>query len=129
MRSSCAPAPLRPPIRHGAPTLVARAREHYERAIALEPDLPESHAGLAATHLLDGERPPAGAGASAGTARNLLPGDAEIGMLEARIALRSGDRETARREAARSFSRARTRVGSHAAGSLLEQIDEHAAIR
>ncbi|TMA31286.1 MAG: hypothetical protein E6J87_16105 [Deltaproteobacteria bacterium] len=106
----------------------ALARSHYARSIELEGRLAESHAGLAATYLVDGEDP-AGALAHARTARNLLPGDPEIGLLAARLELNLGDRETARRDAAREMSRARTAPDLEAAQSLLAQIDERAALR
>jgi tetratricopeptide (TPR) repeat protein len=108
--------------------LLTRAREYFERASLLEPDLAESWSGLAATHLLDGEQPASGL-APVRTARNLLPGDTGIGMLEARIALAAGDSETARREAARTLSRASSRDDLDAARLLLEQIDARAAVR
>jgi len=108
--------------------LLAPAREHYQRAIELAPDLPEAYAGLAATFLVDGEDPAAGL-AAARTAGTLLPGDTGILMLEARLALGAGDRETARRQATLSLSRARSRSEIEAARSLLDRIDAHAALR
>ena len=108
--------------------LLARAREAYQRAIELAPDLPEAYAGLAATHLVDGEDP-AGGLAAARTAGTLLPGDTGIHMLEARLALAAGDRDTARRQATLSLSRARSRSEIDAARSLLDRIDALAAAR
>jgi tetratricopeptide (TPR) repeat protein len=103
------------------------ARSHYARSIELLGGLAESHAGLAAVFLVDGEDP-SGALAHARTARRLLPGDAEIGLLSARLELALGDREVARRAAIRELTRARSAPDLDAARSVLAQIDEHASI-
>jgi len=108
--------------------LAARARSHYARSLELEDGIPESHAGLASTYLLEGEDPE-GALAHARAARSLLPGDPAIGLLAARLELAVGDREVARRDAAREMSRARTASDLEAARSLLAQIDERAELR
>ena len=108
--------------------LARLARSHYAQSLEQNDRLAESHAGLAATYLLDGEDP-AGALAHARTARTLLPGDAEIGLLSARLELALGDREVARRAAIREMTRARTEPDLDAARSILAQIDEHVSIR
>lgn len=108
--------------------LARLARSHYERSIELNRELAESHAGLVATYLVDGEDP-AGALEHARTAQALLPGDPEIGLLSARLELERGDREAARRTAVRAMTRARSEPDLDAARSVLAQIDEHASIR
>jgi tetratricopeptide (TPR) repeat protein len=108
--------------------LARLARTHYARSIELNDELAESHAGLAAAYLVDGEDP-AGALEHARDARKLLPGDAEIGLLSARIELALGDREAARRMAMREMTRARSAPDLDAARSVLAQIDEQASIR
>lgn len=108
--------------------LARLARTHYARSIERNGALAESHAGLAATYLVDGEDP-TGALAHARTARKLLPGDAEIGLLSARLELAVGDRDVARREATREMTRARSTPDLDAARSVLAQIDERASIR
>jgi Tfp pilus assembly protein PilF len=108
--------------------LAGLARSHYARSIELDGSLAESHAGLAATYFVDGENP-ADTLAHARAARKLLPGDAEIGLLSARLELALGDRATARRGAAHELTRAGSAPEREAAQSLLAQIDEQASIR
>lgn len=108
--------------------LARLARTHYARSLELNGGLAESHAGLAATYLVDGEDP-SGTLEHARVARTLLPGDAEVGLLSARLELAIGDREAARRAATREMSRARRAPDLAAARSVLVQIDEHASIR
>ncbi len=108
--------------------LAGLARSHYARSIELEGALAESHAGLAATYLVDGEDV-AGTLEHARVARRLSPGDAEIGLLSARLELALGDREAARRAATREITRARNAPDLEAARALLAQIDERASIR
>ena len=64
-----------------------------------------------------------------GHARKLLPGDAEIGLLSARLELALGDREAARRAATREMTRPGSAPDLDAARSVLAQIDERASIR
>jgi tetratricopeptide (TPR) repeat protein len=109
-------------------SLAELARSHYARSIALEDGLAESHAGFAATYLVDGQDP-GGTLEHTKTARKLLPGDPEIGLLSARIELALGEREAARRDAARELSRARSATDLEAARALLAQIDDRASIR
>jgi tetratricopeptide (TPR) repeat protein len=108
--------------------LARLARTHYARSIELNSALAEAHAGIAATYLVDGEDP-SGALEHARTARTLLPGDAEIGLLSARLELALGDREAARRAATREMTRARRAPDLDAARSVLAQIDERVSIR
>ena len=108
--------------------LARLARTHYARSIELNGGLAESHAGLAATYLVDGEDP-SGTLEHARVARTLLPGDAEVGLLSARLELALGDREAARRAATREMTRARSAPDLAAARSVLAQIDERASIR
>jgi tetratricopeptide (TPR) repeat protein len=103
------------------------ARSHYAQSIEWAPRLAESHAGIAATFLVDGEDP-SGALAHARTAHGLLPGDPEIALLSAKLELAHGDREAARRTAIREVTRARSAPDLEAARSVLAQIDEHASI-
>jgi tetratricopeptide (TPR) repeat protein len=108
--------------------LAAAARSHYARSIELDGAHAESHAGYAAIHLLDGQEPAASLD-HARTAQRLQPGDPEIGLLSARLELALGDRASARRDAAREITRARSNPELEAARSLLAQIDERASIR
>jgi tetratricopeptide (TPR) repeat protein len=110
--------------------LANRAREHYARSVELsgELELGEAHAGLAATYLVDGADPN-GSLAHARAARQLLPGDAEIGLLAAKLELAAGDREAARRDATLEANRARSASDLEAARSVLARIDERVSIR
>jgi Tfp pilus assembly protein PilF len=108
--------------------LARLARTHYARSLELNDGLAESHAGVAATYLVDGEDP-SGSLEHARAARALLPGDAEIGLLDARLELALGDRDAARRAAVREMTRARRTADLAAARSVLDQIDERVSIR
>jgi len=107
--------------------LASQARDHYRRSLDLPGDLPEAHAGLAATYLLDGEDAALGR-AHVHTALALLPGDAAIRFVGARLALAVGNRGEARSEATQLLTRARSESDLEAARSLLERIDARAAI-
>ncbi len=61
-----------------------RAREHYARAIALAPGIPEGHLMLARTYLLTSDDPTPGLRA-AERARELLPGHAAVHLALARL--------------------------------------------
>ena len=107
--------------------LADRAREHYRRAIDLAPGLPAAHAGLAATFLLEGEDPSAGREPVL-AARRLLPGDAAIRALDARLRLAAGDWKGAREEAVRLVTRARSEAELRDARALLDAIDRRTPV-
>jgi tetratricopeptide (TPR) repeat protein len=115
-------------VREERTELAGLARTHYASSIERLDGLGESHAGLAATYLVDGVDP-AGSLAHARAARELLPGDAEVGLIAAKLELAVGDREAARRAATRAMTRARNVADLDAAQSVLALIDERASIR
>ncbi len=107
--------------------LASQARDHYQRSLDRVGDLPEAHAGMAATYLLDGEDAASGT-AHLRAALALLPGDTAIRIIGARLALAVGHRGEARSEATQLLTRARSEPDLEAARSLLERIDSRAAI-
>jgi tetratricopeptide (TPR) repeat protein len=103
--------------------LLARARSHYERAIALAPALPAAYAGLAESFLLAGEDPRLGL-PPLRQAQALLPGDARLEVLGARLSLAAGDIGAARSAAARLMTSAHSPEAVAEARSLEEEIEE-----
>ena len=77
------------------------AREHYTRAIALAPDIPEGHVMLSRTYLMTDEDPTPGVEA-AERARALLPGHPRCSSTLAQLYARAGKREQAIAAARRS---------------------------
>ena len=108
--------------------LVRDARDHYQRSLALAGSLPEAYAGLARTHLIDGEDADA-ATQSWESAHELLPGDAALESLGVELALARGDRDEARRLASRLHTRARGTTEVADADALLGRIDARADAR
>ena len=102
--------------------LVEAARKHYRRSLEIEPNLPETHAGLAATYLIRGEDPRLGLPAIR-RARELLPASLEINLLEAALLARTGNPVSARRRANAVLARARSDGTSRAARELLKRLD------
>jgi hypothetical protein len=103
--------------------LLARARSHYERALALAPALPAAYAGLAESFLLAGEDPRLGL-PPLRQAQALLPGDARLEVLGARLSLAAGDIGAARSAAARLMTSAHSPEAVAEARSLEEEIEE-----
>ena len=126
--NSCARVPRAAATPRSGPTSRGSRAPTTRAASNCMAGLAESHAGLAATYLVDGEDP-SGTLEHARFARTLLPGDAEVGLLSARLELAIGDREAARHAATREMTRARSAPDLAAARSVLAQIDERASIR
>jgi tetratricopeptide (TPR) repeat protein len=102
--------------------LVALAREHYGRSIALDGSLAEPHAVLGATYLLPGQKPRGGL-ASLDQSAALLPASLEIELLRANLSARMAVPETARRRALNVYSRTHSHDLADAALRLIEAID------
>jgi tetratricopeptide (TPR) repeat protein len=102
--------------------LASRARDQYRRAADIAPDLPSAHLGLAASFLVPGEDP-AGGIEAARRARQLLPGDATVRLLAARLSLAIDDAKSAREEAHALIVRAGSSDAFEEARSLLREID------
>ena len=101
--------------------LLRSAREHYRRAIALAPELPESHLMLGLTWLLADEDPTPGV-ASAERARELLPGHDAVQLGLARLYAKAGRRDDALVAAQRAL---RLSLGENeAATKLLAELGE-----
>jgi len=102
--------------------LVVRARAHYDRAIGLAPERPSGHAGLAATHLVEGEDARRGLDPVL-RALALLPGDTRLRALHARLALAAGDVGDARGSTVRLITDAQSDEELAEARALLEEIE------
>ena len=77
--------------------LLGRAREHLRRAIELDPELPEAHAQLASSYLLDADGDVEQGLAEALRAQQLLSSDSRVSYLLAVAHYRSGRLEPARK--------------------------------
>lgn len=108
--------------------LAKLARQHYVRSRALDAFLPETHAGLGATFLLEGQDPAAGL-APAQRARSLLPSSLEVVLLLARLHDALGQRAKARRLALAVLSHAHQSSNLRAAGELLGEPPDAGAER
>lgn len=69
--------------------LAEGARQEFEQSLALDPELPVAHAGLGATHLLDGSDPEEGR-LELERARELLPGNLTIALWLGELHLTAG---------------------------------------
>ncbi|HJO25601.1 MAG: hypothetical protein QF890_00355 [Myxococcota bacterium] len=108
-----------PDARHG---LAEAARRQYRSSLELDEQIPETHAGLAATFLIAGEDP-ALAVAPLKRARELLPASLEIALLDAELLKKLGNPVSARRHANTVLSRTRSKQTARAARAILQQLD------
>ena len=102
--------------------LAETAREHYRRSLEIEPNLPETYAGLGATFLIRGEDARLGL-PPIQRARELFPASLEINLLEAALLARTGNPVSARRRANAVLARTRSEDTARAAREILGQLD------
>jgi tetratricopeptide (TPR) repeat protein len=106
--------------------LVGLARGAYERSLILADTIPETHAMLAASYLIDGQDVADGV-VHVNRASALLPASLDIQLMRARLELRRGNSGIARAIAIQVLSRARITSTIDAAGILLNEIDARLA--
>jgi tetratricopeptide (TPR) repeat protein len=102
--------------------LIERAREHLRQSLALRERLAETHAAMAATHLLEGQDAAPGV-SHINRALALAPASLEARLLRGRLLLKMRSRMAARSDAITVLTRARKRSNIESARSLLEAIE------
>ncbi len=101
--------------------LLALARQHYRRSLAIDPSIPETHVGLARTHFLPGESPDEGR-PHLSRAAELMPSSLLVELELARLHLASDRPISARRVALVVLSRSHSEVEKSAAQEILDEV-------
>ena len=101
--------------------LAQLARGHYEKSLALDDSIAETHAVLGASYLLPGEDPNLGLQPLT-RAQQLLPASLEIELLIANLKVALGLTVEGRRRAVGVYSRTHSNDLAAAAGTVLEAV-------
>ncbi len=101
--------------------LLALARQHYRRSLAIDASIPETHVGLARTYFLAGQSAEE-AWPHLERASDLMPSSLLVELERARLHLAAGRRGSARRLALVVLSRSHSEVETEAAQRILDEL-------